>query len=761
MAEGLTSGSLLSRKEALWLIIATATLTPVVCLLPPQTYLAEEWLRMHSLYRGYANEVLASGSLPLWNPYCGLGRPFFGDIETATLYPPNLLLLPLAVNAGLVISTTLHAILLIMGMVLLARSFSADRFWSIVVAYVFLCGGTWIGRLHGGHVTIFHTFSHTPLLAFLAVRLQDSLDTGVRYPVITRKAIVIGAVSAHQFLAGNPHFFWISCFGIGLLLIGRHLALPLWASTKRVVSVLVIYACSLALAMGLSALQLLPFLELAAHGNRVPSIDLANAFSLKVRDALSIWLPSEPSRLIDLEYNLYAGILVAVTAFIALANTRDRNVRALLFAAAATLLSAIGKITPFFYLFYYGVPGYAHLRLHSRTAVWLALALTLLAAVVLSHARKWPVARVKAALASGVAIALTVVLVAAMRETDAIDRGWWIATRLIAWLLAAATAWLWLIRFRASPSPRLAWLVVAAIVLDLGYSGYYGKNQYVLPVALRDETHVRETLEQMQALEKGAPPPRVSFPPEVIRENSGLEHRYSSYAYYCALSPARIWHYLHERQGVPVDPVLTNPPSHALYRRAPIPYDDMNLRLGFDWRSKRAIENRNPDPRAFLCFAAKPVANWQEALKARVSGHDPHAIALLEESDGSADQYTAGESQGKAQIVHFEPERIVVSVETEAPGILVLSETWFPGWWAEFDETRSPCIPANVWMRAVHVPEGKRTITLVYEPTSLRVGLLISVAAALLAAAMFALTYRGSRKAQAPQSEEPSSLDTP
>ena len=40
----------------------------------------------------------------------------------------------------------------------------------------------------------------------------------------------------------------------------------------------------------------------------------------------------------------------------------------------------------------------------------------------------------------------------------------------------------------------------------------------------------------------------------------------------------------------------------------------------------------------------------------------------------------SGEPRGAARIVRHQPERVVVRARQAEPGLLVLSDNWFPGW---------------------------------------------------------------------------------
>ena len=87
---------------------------------------------------------------------------------------------------------------------------------------------------------------------------------------------------------------------------------------------------------------------------------------------------------------------------------------------------------------------------------------------------------------------------------------------------------------------------------------------------------------------------------------------------------------------------------------------------------------------------------------------------------------------GAAQIVRYEDEEVAVSLTDSAGGILVLSDTYYPGWRAFVDGVERPILRANHVFRAVVVPAGAQEVVFSYEPDSFRYGLLVSVAAVAL-----------------------------
>jgi uncharacterized membrane protein YfhO len=61
-----------------------------------------------------------------------------------------------------------------------------------------------------------------------------------------------------------------------------------------------------------------------------------------------------------------------------------------------------------------------------------------------------------------------------------------------------------------------------------------------------------------------------------------------------------------------------------------------------------------------------------------------------------------------------------------APGYLVLSEVYYPGWRAWVDGEEAPVLRANYAFRAVAVSAGNHTVRLVFEPALWRWGLVLA-----------------------------------
>src|SRR5262249_9582685 len=86
-----------------------------------------------------------------------------------------------------------------------------------------------------------------------------------------------------------------------------------------------------------------------------------------------------------------------------------------------------------------------------------------------------------------------------------------------------------------------------------------------------------------------------------------------------------------------------------------------------------------------------------------------------------------------ARFVRNDPEELVVEVDAPAHGFLVLSDQYFPGWFARVNGQAVPIQRANYAFRLVEVPAGRSTVEFRSAPRSLRRGACLSLAGAVLA----------------------------
>jgi hypothetical protein len=160
----------------------------------------------------------------------------------------------------------------------------------------------------------------------------------------------------------------------------------------------------------------------------------------------------------------------------------------------------------------------------------------------------------------------------------------------------------------------------------------------------------------------------------------------------------------------------------------------------------RLFEVTDPLPRAYAVGRAR-VAEGEEALRLALgSDFDPRAEVVL--SGVAAAAPASDPFHGSARVSYPTPNRVVIDAVTDAPGYVVLTETFDPGWSATVDGDARPLLRANFAFRAVVVPAGRHRVEMSYRPVSLALGLAVSVGSIFVCAAWLGFTRRATRPAR-------------
>ncbi len=154
------------------------------------------------------------------------------------------------------------------------------------------------------------------------------------------------------------------------------------------------------------------------------------------------------------------------------------------------------------------------------------------------------------------------------------------------------------------------------------------------------------------------------------------------------------------------------------------------------------LENTHALPRAFVVHDAQFVASEAAALRAlrsagperfpnnsvQVSSFDPRTSAVVEDADAPAPRLGACDGTGdRARIVERSTTSMTIDVTAGCAGLLVVSDSYFPGWTATVRGKDAKILPTDLALRGVEVPGGRSQVVLRYEPRSFRFGLALSL----------------------------------
>jgi hypothetical protein len=161
---------------------------------------------------------------------------------------------------------------------------------------------------------------------------------------------------------------------------------------------------------------------------------------------------------------------------------------------------------------------------------------------------------------------------------------------------------------------------------------------------------------------------------------------------------------------------------------AEFPMDDEDLTLLKVMGRTHVYVNERALPRAFVVGQVKVISD-EEKILSELALFDPKKLAVLEEKPG----WTLDDPSlfQEAEVTFYSPNKIVVQADLSTPGLLVLSELWYPGWRAYDNGQEVKIHRANYLLRSVYLEKGRHTVEFVYDPLSFKVGRWVSAGAVL------------------------------
>ena len=276
----------------------------------PWTILKWDALAQYTPWRTFAARELAAGHIPLWNPHQFSGAPFVANGQSAVFYPLNLPFWIFDVPRAFGIVAFLHSLLAMCGAYFLAVRWQLSRAAALGGAIAFGMSGYLIAW--SALPTLSETASWLPLLILLFERATDE-KTRCKY--LQRTALLAFALCC-ALLAGHAQIwaFLIIALALRALFLWRFRALQVLAG-------------GILWALCLSALQLLPLLELARLGHRAGATASALGWAqiqlnaLQVFDLPSLFVPGWPQLSWSENFG-YQGLVTLILALIGIGSFR-------------------------------------------------------------------------------------------------------------------------------------------------------------------------------------------------------------------------------------------------------------------------------------------------------------------------------------------------------------------------------------------------------------------------------------------------------
>jgi len=741
--------------------------------------------------REFGFDQLRRGNLALWNPYIYGGAPFFGNFQSALLYPPNWLFLVLPLSVAVNLNIALHVLMCGLFMAVWAGRRGLSLPASLGAGFLSMFAGPFFLHIYAGHLSNLCTMDWAPLL-MMAVdgwcgRLappegrEESAARGGGWGWLLAGMLAV----AMQVLAGHPQYAFFTAVAVGLYVFPDIAAGP--HKLRSLAGVAGIYAGGAAL----SAVQLLTGWAAAEGSLRYGHLSrefLADS-SFAPENILTAAAPTlfGPSAGVPYwgrsylwEESAYFGATALVLMVFGFLRRRAGQTWRLAVPAGILFIFALGANTPLFGLTTRLIPGFGSFRGHGKF-IFLASVFAVLAAAMGADdliGRRAP--RRKAGISVVCAGAVFLVLAGAgFREARASGGGAWRAavaaeastgetwqppgaaddhsfvraagTNASSGLLVAGLVFcfsgglVWL----SGRNRNGAYLLLGLAAVEVFVAGRmlrptYDPRQFVLPE--RMERFYATAASDVRVLDTVAPNRGMSTEVRNIW-GSGPEVR-RRFAEFAAAA-----------QDVAPEEA-TQMLAFQSWKHTPM-LRLMRLSAAFVRDPRGIFEARFAAPLPVACLVPgwRIVADKDERLEAmKAPDFDPGKIVFLETEPGPAalrgtavPSGGANPENGRVELVDSSTDHLTFQAETSSPAILLVTEAYDEGWVVEAlpgsDQKTYVLQPADHCFRGVYLRAGRHRLVMRYAPPAFRAGACISALAAVLftaaAVLIFARRVRG------------------
>ncbi len=148
-----------------------------------------------------------------------------------------------------------------------------------------------------------------------------------------------------------------------------------------------------------------------------------------------------------------------------------------------------------------------------------------------------------------------------------------------------------------------------------------------------------------------------------------------------------------------------------------------------DQENPQAVPNPYANGNAWMVSDVKFAANPNEEIKL-IGEIDSKKTAIVGAEDRNyiASKPIAADSTANIRLTSYEADALEYRTDSKTPQLAVFSEIYYPkGWKVQIDGKEVPYIKANYLLRGVHVPAGKHTVTMAFEPEVITRGKVFSI----------------------------------
>ena len=718
----------------------------------------------HSLW-----ESFRIGDLGLWNRHFAQGFPNLAAFQTGVFYPPHWVFLVLPLYASLRALFIFHFLVAGLGSYLLLRRWHYRRDLAVVGALLFSLGGI--------VVSLTNLLNHFQSAVWLPGLLLswERLLLSPRW----RYFVEFTVIASIQFLAGSPEIATLSMF---LALVKGFSLRPseTQITSGRIIGFAIVGNL---LMLSLIMVQVLPTVELILESRRGHSIPASESFmwSLEPLSLFNLFWPDSEvdrsigigivyyfGRKVPLFLTMYLGLITLYGIALWIYYSARCEIIAFTFLILVSLGLAMGANALVYPFFFHYLPFLSAVRFPEK---FFFIANALLIVVSLSGLRSFLMddsKRIRGATVILGAICLSWLglylylnfhseilsdFIALRHRDAAFPKGIGYLTISVLTnlqrqvILSFAILFLLLLTKTGKIRPVLfSVLLVAVVYVDLTWA----HKSYLFPIhpeKLLASPPILETAQTQQTrlfyypsandlhpayfTVRGQPTfeQAVALSYQNYLPNVGTLYGIDYFQEIDALGRRDYSDFLKVANGLSLErqiKLLGTFNVKYLVSFGELPERDIHLVRRFPQYLSWLYEIKSVVPRAYIVTKYSVEKDSVKILQ-RLSAteFDPLSEVVL---DSDVSLVPSALSSARVDIQRYENSTVTIATATNGESILVLADSFYPGWKAYIDGTETAILRANHFYRAVRLPSGVHQVEFRYEPRSFMIGAMISLA---------------------------------
>jgi hypothetical protein len=682
-------------------------------------------------YRFYLGELLRNWQWPLWYPLIYGGFPMLARAEAGVAYPLNIILfwiLPayMALNAVILLTLITAAV----GMYFYCREIETSETGALVAGISFAYSGFMVAHLK--HLSTVNAASWFPI-GLLLIERGFKQDPSASFMKRARPFILLALVMGIQNLSGHTQTAYYCGLGYAAYFLfkffvsrrskhAKHEKKEIAATATPFSRDWRLYgfAVAIVLAIGVSAVQLLPTYELVSLTQRSGGVtfEYASNYAYDPANITTFFYPYARGDIGNATYTGksifwedygYVGLLTILFALYA-AVALWRNGPLVKFLVIGTILSyllVLGPNTPLYEGVFHVVPGMKFFRFPTRFLLMVDAFVAVLAALGVTHLLNRAGGETKRrAFAFGlVAVVLLDLVYFQMRQNPVADATTWFSNPKTVETIKKDNSLFRIFSPASSESHKMAFSIAQ------GWEG-------TLEPYIYQREFIQPSLNVLYGLSSADGYAQLT--PSYVVDLWGDQNRGGLIYDLVTVGQGEITPHAPFMKAISM--------FNVKYVLAPWPLKHPSLKALEAPREVFLYENALVMPRAFVVSGYRIAATPEDAKAVLLQDtFDPTREAIVPHAFDFQSVPTG--LAGSATVRTYEPMKVEIEAAANVEGLLILSDTYYPGWRAFVNGEEKEIVKVNFCQRGVELAPGKSHVTFVFDSAPAKTGFGITVGA--------------------------------